>query len=46
VRAIRAAAPFPNPPAAVVKDGEIDLGVWSFTYSTTVTSRLPYGRLR
>jgi TonB family protein len=46
VRAVRAAAPFPNPPAAVVKDGEIDLGVWSFTYTTSITARPPFGHMR
>jgi TonB family protein len=33
MRAIRAAAPFPNPPAAIVHDGEIDYGQIVFTYS-------------
>jgi TonB family protein len=33
MRAIRAAAPFPNPPSAIVHDGEIDYGQIVFTFS-------------
>jgi TonB family protein len=33
MRAVRAAAPFPNPPEAIVRDGEIDWGTLVFSYS-------------
>jgi TonB family protein len=38
VRAVRAATPFPNPPSALVKDGEIDYGLFGFkvTFGTSL----------
>ena len=38
MRAVRAAAPFPNPPAAIVREGEIDWGLLVFTYRFGPTS--------
>jgi TonB family protein len=32
VRAVREASPFPNPPAALVRDGEIEFGTFSFDH--------------
>jgi TonB family protein len=32
VRAVRAAAPFPNPPPALAAEGDIDFGAFSFDY--------------